>query len=59
MTIVATVEQCADDPFEKAIATLERKMRDGTGNDTDLLDLTRYRRLREDAKTRHPSGRTT
>ena len=56
MTIVATVEQCAEHPFDKAIAALERKMRDGTGNDTDLNDLTRYRRLRDEAKHRHPSS---
>jgi hypothetical protein len=37
---------------------LERKHRDGTANDNDLTDLVRYRRLREDAKMRHPSGRT-
>jgi len=54
--IAATIELLADNPFDKAIARLERKMRAGTGNDTDLHDLTRYRRLREDAKTRHPSS---
>jgi hypothetical protein len=59
LNIAATVELFADNPYDKAIARLERKMHNGTGNDTDLLDLTRYRRLREDAKHRHPSGHTT
>ena len=57
--IAATIELFADNPFDKAIARLERKMHNGTLNDTDLNDLTRYRRLREDAKHRHPSSRTT
>jgi len=54
--IAATIELFADTPFDKAITRLERKMRDGTANDSDLRDLTRYRRLREDAKHRHPSS---
>jgi hypothetical protein len=58
-TIAATVDLCADHPYDKAITRLERKQRAGTANDTDLTDLVRYRRLREDAKHRHPSGRTT
>jgi hypothetical protein len=57
-TIGATVERFADDPYAKTIAALERKMHAGTANDADLTDLVRYRRLREDAKLRHPSGRT-
>jgi hypothetical protein len=57
INIAATIELFNENPYDKAIARLERKMRAGTGNDADLTDLVRYRRLREDAKLRHPSGR--
>jgi hypothetical protein len=55
MTIAATVERFADNPFDRTIAALERKMHDGTGSDNDLTELARYRRLKADAVTRHPS----
>jgi hypothetical protein len=58
-TIAATIDLCATNPYDKAIERLERKHHGGTANDTDYADLVRYRRLREDAKHRHPSARTT
>jgi hypothetical protein len=58
LSITALFDTHDEQLFDKAIARLERKHRDGTANDNDLTDLVRYRRLREDAKMRHPSGRT-
>jgi hypothetical protein len=57
-TIAATVDLCDEHPFDKTIATLERKQHDGTASDNDLTELARYRRLRQDAVTRHPSSHT-
>lgn len=57
--IAATIELFTDTPFDKAIARLERKMYAGTGTDSDLRDLARYRMMRDEARTRHPSGRAT
>jgi hypothetical protein len=57
-TIAATVDLLDEHPFDKAIAHLTRKQRDGTANDNDLADLNRYRRLRAEAVTRHPSSHT-
>ena len=42
--------------LDDVIARLERKHDSGTASDNDLIDLARWRRLREDAKTRHPSS---